>query len=314
MTDHESSVMTDGPAAAGAPAGGDPPPRSAPPRVLSVLGLVALAVSALLGGNVFGIRERLLGDETRPPKAPAVSRAAGGSTPTSVAAPTRLRSQPWWQDVATLDGVGPSTTASFTIGDDALQWRVKGTCVAGRLVVKAPSRPEPLLDVACAEAADEYGITSRSGPTRLEVTAEGAWTLQVQQQVDVPLVEPPLPEMTAPGARPVAKGDFYRIDQTGTGTITVYRLGDGRYALRLDPFFVTANVDLELRLSPLPAPHSTAAYVDAPSVLAAPLDVTTGSLNFVVPDGVDPTAYKSVVVWCPLINSAYAAATLQPAG
>ena len=312
MSEHEPSITTEGvPASPATPDGG--PPRSPTMRILSAVGLVVLAISALVGGNLFGIRERLFGSETPTAKAPAVSRAPDARAPTSVAAPTKLRSQPWWQGVATLDGVGPSTTSSFTIDDDSLQWRVKASCESGRIVVTAPSRPEPLLDVACADASKELGITSRSGTMRLDVAADGPWRLEVEQQVDVPLVEPPLPEMTAPGAGVVARGDFYRMDQTGSGTVSVYRLADGRFALRLDPFFVTANVDLELRFSPLESPRTTAEYLDAPSVLAAPLDITTGSLNFVVTEDVDPTAYESIVVWCPLITSAYAAATLQPA-
>ncbi|MGH9076684.1 MAG: hypothetical protein ACRDY0_04415, partial [Acidimicrobiales bacterium] len=116
--------------------------------------------------------------------------------------------------------------------------------------------------------------------------------------------------MTAPGATVAASGALYRIDQIGTGTVTFYHLADGSYSMRIDRFFVTANVDLEIRLSPLAAPHSTEAYLAAPSVLVAPLDITVGSLNFPVPPGVDPTKYGSVVIWCPLISSAYAGSTL----
>jgi hypothetical protein len=97
----------------------------------------------------------------------------------------------------------------------------------------------------------------------------------------------------------------------GTGTANVYRTADGTHLLRLDRFFVTANVDLELRLSPLEAPRSTEQYLSSPSVWVAPLDVTTGSLNFTLPADVDPSRYRSLVVWCPIINSAYAAATLR---
>jgi hypothetical protein len=46
-------------------------------------------------------------------------------------------------------------------------------------------------------------------------------------------------------------------------------------------------------------------------VYAAPLDITTGSLNFTLPPDVNPARYKSLVVWCPIIDSAYAAATLR---
>ncbi|MDP9073654.1 MAG: DM13 domain-containing protein, partial [Actinomycetota bacterium] len=125
---------------------------------------------------------------------------------------------------------------------------------------------------------------------------------------------PPQTAMTAPGARVASAGSLYRIDQTGTGRVTVYRLVDGSYALRLDDFFVAANIDLELRFSPLDAPHTTGEYTSSPhSDVVAPLDITAGSLNFAVPKAIDPTQYRSVVIWCPLIQSAYAAATLSPA-
>lgn len=95
--------------------------------------------------------------------------------------------------------------------------------------------------------------------------------------------------------------------------MTVYRLAGGGYALRLDDFFVTANTDLELQLSPLEAPRTTQEATDARSKTIASLDVTTGSLNFVVPAGLDPTTFGSLVIWCERIRNAYAAASLKPA-
>jgi hypothetical protein len=146
---------------------------------------------------------------------------------------------------------------------------------------------------------------------RLHVRASAPWTVTVEQQVDVPLEEPPLPAMTAPGTTAVLTGALYKIDQSATGLATVYRFPTGGYALRLSHFYVTPNVDLELRLSTEAAPRTTHQYLSAPSTVVASLPITTGSLNFPVPRGVDPTVYRSLVVWCPLIRSAYAAATLS---
>lgn len=197
----------------------------------------------------------------------------------------------------------------FTIGDGALQWRVIWTCGSGQLTVRASAQSSrPLVSAACPGSGTGYG--TQTGPVDLSVTGGGPWELQVDQEVDVPLDEPPLAAMTAPGSKVAASGTLYRIDQIGTGNVTFYRLADGSYSLRIDKFFVTANVDLEIRLSPLAAPHSTDQYLAAPSVLVAPMDITVGSLNFTVPPGIDPTRYGSVVIWCPLIRSAYAASTL----
>ncbi len=268
-----------------------------------------------MGANLFGMRDRLLGSATPEARPAAVSRTADGSatTPTVITEPqeTVLRSQPWWQRVATLEGSGPTTSAPFTIDDAAIQWRVVWRCESGNLVVREPAASEPLVDANCP--GGDTGYSTETGPTSLAVDAAGPWQLQVEQQLDVPLVEPPLPAMTAPGTVAETTGSFYRMDQSGTGVVTIYRLAGGSAALRLDDFFVTPNVDLEIHLSPLEAPQTTDEFLSVPSVEVAPLDVTAGSMNFTVPPGIDPSRYRSVVIWCPLIDSAYAAATLVPA-
>ncbi len=303
------------------PQGDDPvgPTEPATPqrwaRVKGALGafaLLALLVTAILGSDVLGLRGRVFGSARPTPRPPAVSRQADAPTAgTADAQKTVLRSQPWWQSVTTLSGVGPMTAPTFSVASDAVQWRVKWTCQSGRITVKVSNQPKPVVDGTCPGNGSGYGTAT--GEVSLQVQADGPWEMQADQQVDVPLIEPLLPEMTAPGSEKVSSGSFYRIDQTGSGTATIYHLVDGRYALRLDDFFVTANSELEVKLSALQEPKTSNQFTDAPSALVAPLEVTTGSLNFTLPPDVDPTQYKSVVVWCRLINSAYSGATLRPA-
>lgn len=270
---------------------------------------MALAGSALYGGDFFGIRTRLQGSAPPPLRPPAAGRVADTSTPTAAGVQTRVRSYPWWQSVTTLRGVGPATQA-VTIDDGAIQWRVRWSCEAGRLWVVTPAQSRPLVEVTCP--GNDVSYSAQPGQTTLEIKADGPWKLEVEQQIDVPLVEPPLPAMTAPDAARVANGSFYNIDQTGRGRVSIHRLADNSHALRLDDFFVTPNVDLEIRLSPLAAPQTSAEFQTAPSALVSRLDATTGSMNFLVPPQVDPTQYRSVVIWCPPVLSAYAAATLTP--
>ncbi len=281
-------------------------------RPSAVIGLVALTASAVFAGNPGGVRDRLLGSAIAAPAPIALSRNAAASSASFPVAPvtTVLRSQPWWQAVRTLSGMGPLTVPALTITGGALQWRAQWTCQSGRLAVSVPGRPHPLVDVACPGSGIGYATTT--GATSVQVNADGPWRLQIDQQVDVPLEEAPLPTMTAPGASATATGAFYRVDQVSTGTVTIYRLPDATSALRLDGFYVTPNTDLEVRLSPMPAPHSTDEFTTAPSVLVANLDVTAGSLNFAVPPGVNPAQYRSVVLWCDRLQSVYAAASLVP--
>ncbi len=282
-------------------------------RAGAALGLLVLLAALVVGSDVFGVRESLFGSATPRPRPSAFSRIAM-ATPAN-AQRTELRSQPWWQTVQSLHGVGSTTTSAFKIAAGANQWRVKYSCRSGRLAARASGKSDPVVNASCPSAKIGTPLVKddKSLSTSLGVTADGPWRMQVKQQVDVPLNEPPLPVMAARGTVPVARGRVYRIDQSGMGRVTFYSLAGGRYALRLAGFYVNPNVDLELRLSSLRAPHTTRKYLKAPSTHVAPLDVTAGSLNFMVPRGVDPTRYGSLVVWCPLITSAYAAATLKPA-
>lgn len=293
--------------------GGDTPstPRASGRAILTWLGLAALIATAVLGSNVFGVRDRIFGSATAPPAPAVASRDASDTTPPTMPQRTALRSQPWWQNVDTLEGTGPATASPFTIDAGAIQWRLKWTCQSGRLVVRDPRQVKPVVDAACPEGPVGYSV--QTGATSLEVKADGPWRLEVAQQIEVPLVEPPLPTMTASGAAAVATGSFYKIDKTGTGNVTVYRQADGRYSLRLEGFFVSPNSDLELRLSTLEVPRTSEQFLAVPSELVAVMDVTAGSLNFSVPAGIDPTRFRSVVIWCPPVNSAYAAATLRSA-
>lgn len=282
-------------------------------RALSVVGLIVVVAAALFGGDAFGVRESVLGSATPAPRQVAVSPFVTVNPHAGGRAESVLRSQPWWQGVRDLSGATTaSTAAAFNIGSSVSQWRAKWTCGAGKLVVGVSGQSRPLIDVGCPGTGTVY--VTRTGAMNVRVSAGGPWTIRVAQEVDVPLVEPPLAAMSAPGSAVVAAGKFYGIDQKSIGRVVLYRLASGRYALRLSNFYVSPNVDLQIRFDPLLAPHSTRRYLSTKSVLAAPLPVTAGSLNFLVPPGVDPTRYRSVVIWCPLIVSAYAAASLTPTG
>ena len=276
---------------------------------LSLLGVALVAAAAVFGGDLFGVRESVFGSATpaaRPVAvSPFVTVAGHGSHPIE----SVLSSQPWWQGVRDLTGATTSgTEAAFTIGHNVSQWRARWTCTAGRLEATLSGQSHSLLDVACPGSGTAY--VTRTGAMNLRVTADAPWTIRVAQEVDVPLVESPLAVMSARGSAVVLTGTFYGVDQKSQGRLNVYHLGSGGYALRLSNFYVSPNVDLQIRFDPLRAPHSTKQFLATRSALVAPLNVTAGSLNFLVPPGLDPNRYRSVVIWCPLITSAYAAATL----
>lgn len=281
-------------------------------RVAALIGLLVLVAGVIVGGDFFGLRTQLLGEEAPEPATPVTGDAADADGATSGAdetpAATRVRSQPWWQTVTTLDS-GGEPTADVTIDDNALQWRLRWECESGSLLVEVAGRDEPAVDAECPDSGTAF--LTRTGNATVEVDGDAPWQVEVEQQIDVPLEEPPLPEMESSDAEEVARGSFYDIDQTGRGEVVIYRLGGGSYALRLVDFFVTPNVDLELRLSEQDRPETTEEFDKPASDYVATLQATTGSMNFRIPEEIDPTQHDSLVIWCPPVQNAYAAASFE---
>jgi len=235
------------------------------------------------------------------------------STPSAspLASPVGIRAAPRWEGVTTLSGTGTSAPAAFQIRADAIQWRVRYRCATGRLRVStepASRTSKPTIDAGCPAKGAGYSIVT--GTVRVKVEAAGAWSLVVDQQVDTPLAEPPLPGMNPGSAR--TTGAFYPVDMKGRGVATLYALPRGRYALRLVDFEVTQNQDLFLWASQVRSPRTGAQAVSAPHVVLGPLKATAGEQNYLLPRGLNPEKVRALVVWCEPAQIAYAAATLRP--
>ncbi len=219
------------------------------------------------------------------------------------------RSAPRWDTLTTLSGSGATRTEPFEILPGAIQWRARWKCEAGHLrvtTIPPPRRGVPLIDGACPGNKEGYSIVT--GPVRLVVEATGPWELIVDQQVDFPLREPPLEGMdTAPV---LGEGDFFNVEMEGKGTVRMYRLADGRHALRFEDFQVSNNTDLFLWLSESPNPRTSADAAGTPHVILGNLRSTVGEQNYVLPADLPPERVKSLVIWCAPVSVAYIAAVL----
>lgn len=233
------------------------------------------------------------------------------SAPSSTTASTEPveRSAPRWETVTTLSGDGATETEPFRILADAIQWRARWQCDGGHLrvtTVPPPRRKTPLVDAPCPGKGEGFSIVS--GAVRLVVEAEGKWGLTVDQQVDFPLREPPLDGMEP--AAVVRQGDFFEVEMTGKGAARLYRLPDGRTALRLEGFEVSNNTDLFLWLSEAANPRTSAEAVAAPYIVLGNLKSTVGDQNYVLPAEIPPDKVRSIVIWCAPVAIAYIAAAL----
>ncbi len=270
---------------------------------------LALLALALIAAGCSGA------SEPRRASSPAV-RASGppvtASPTTAPPAGDSRRSQPYWTPVVALKGSGDTTTEAFTIVPNALQWRIFFRCERGpftAMPVKDSGQPlkRPMADGAGCEQEGK-GFAVETGRFTLKITTPGTWDVRIEQQVDTPLVEPPAPGLE--GAEVLGRTTFYGVDRQGEGTATLYKMPDGSQLIRLEDFFVTLNSDLEIRMSPLPAPKTTDEIARSGFTNVAPLKATVGSMNYPVPPGVDLTKFRSIIIWCEITYNAYAAAAL----
>lgn len=239
---------------------------------------------------------------TRPP-------VSEPDTTVTTAPSTGPRAAARWETVDTLSGTGPSEHM-VTVLPDALQWRARFSCETGSLLVvtePAPRRPAPLVDAgACPDEGEGYSIIT--GPVTLDIEATGPWDMVIDQQLDRPLDEPPLPGM-APGTA-VASGDFFPVETEGTGTATLYRLPDGTRALRFEDFKTAENTDLFVWISSAPSPQNSAEAVASPYTSIGNLKSTVGNQNYALPADLADSQINSVVIWCEPVNIAYTIAPL----
>lgn len=230
------------------------------------------------------------------------------------------RAAPRFEEVATFAGSGPARRP-FAIAGGAIQWRARYRCASGRLALSlvpptggtSPGgRRTPLDQSECPRGGTGSGI--RTGPMTLDVEASGPWRVTIEQQVETPLEEPPLPAMASPDARVLARGRFYAIERGGRGTASVYRLPGGRLALRLERFGTSANTGLFVWLSRAERPTTTRSAFTASHSTLAKLKSTAGDQNYLLPRGTDADEVRSVVIWCAPVRIAYTAATLRRRG
>jgi len=136
------------------------------------------------------------------------------------------------------------------------------------------------------------------------------WVLASPLFIRSELVEP-APDAVAAAVQPdemvmfagevVGADDFH----TGSGRVAILEVVPGSYVLRFEDFSVLNGPDLRVYLSPDPSGYATGA------VEIGPLKATDGSFNYELPGDVDPSAFRSVVIWCQPFEVQFAHAELR---
>ena len=271
------------------------------PRLVAVL--FVLATTAFACGD-------------KEPEQAVTTTTTGTAPPQGQCEEPAQQSAPRWETIQTFSGTGPQTTESFEVLCHAIQWRARWTCDSGHLKVESippPRRGDPVVDETCdGTPADKttpgYSITT--GEVSMKVDAAGPWAITVDQQVDTPLLENPLPGMEQ--GKVLGQGEFYDMEMKGKGTARLYELPDGSHAVRFENFEVSNNTDLFVWLSEAPSPKTSADAVASPYVQIGNLKSTLGNENFVVPADLPAEKVKSIVIWCAPVRVAYTGAILAP--
>lgn len=107
-------------------------------------------------------------------------------------------------------------------------------------------------------------------------------------------------------------GEFTTIDElhSARGTASIYRLGDTKRVLRLDPFEVTRGPDLHVLLSQSAQPRTSADALLPAFVDLGLLKSFSGAQNYDISEGTPLNRYLSVVVYSMSLSLVYSSAPL----
>lgn len=218
--------------------------------------------------------------------------------------------EPRWESVRDFTGAG-AATRSFAIARGAVQWKAEWSCRSGTFAMTADGtskRGESVQTSTCPDVGDK--TASGDGPGTLRVSATGPWKVRLLQQVDTALNEPRPAGMTAASA--LARGRFHSIQNHGEGTVAVHRLPSGRLALRFEKFYTSASPGLRIWLSSAHNVKSTLQARQAHHIDAGALRSTLGGYTQMLPATVRADDFRTIVIWCPTVLIAFAAAPLAP--
>jgi hypothetical protein len=171
----------------------------------------------------------------------------------------------------------------------------------------------------------KYILSALGVLVALSLAAFGWWTLSplfIDRVVDeefeyeeevVATTESPVqheesvPEQTAPLQR---TGTFHGADSAhrGTGTARILETTEGA-VLRLEDFEVTNGPDLYVVLAESESPREHDEFGEY--VELARLKGNIGNQTYTLPAGIDPEAYRSVVIYCKAFSVVFATAALN---
>jgi hypothetical protein len=102
----------------------------------------------------------------------------------------------------------------------------------------------------------------------------------------------------AGGPMTLSKGNFKSLAHETKGLATIYKLADGKQALRLSEFETSNGPDVRVYLTAAEVERGSDAIKDAGFVDLGSMKGNKGDQNYDIPAGIDLSKYKSVTIWC----------------
>ena len=107
----------------------------------------------------------------------------------------------------------------------------------------------------------------------------------------------------------IAAGELVGVDaqHPARGRVQLAGAEDGSAVLRFEGYEVIGGPDLYVHLTtdPLGDVHAAGA------IELAPVEVLSGSVDYDVPSGVDPSTFRAAVIHCRPYNAVFASAVLE---
>lgn len=164
---------------------------------------------------------------------------------------------------------------------------------------------------AYSSLSDEMkdGLMTMAADESMEPTMVRETTVAVLMP-DAEVAEEPMPEMV-PENMLLGMGEFGRIDaiHAAEGTAAIYQLADGSRVLRLEDFKSTNGPELHVLLT-TGTEATTFGDVGDPVDLGI-LKGNVGNQNYAIPDDVDLSVIRAVVIWCRPFKVVFSVANLM---
>lgn len=163
---------------------------------------------------------------------------------------------------------------------------------------RAPAATTPILatPIPATPAASEAAVPTTAPEGHTPTTTPTATSEPVQTEPQV-----------------LSSGSFTRVDDlhAAEGSATIYRTPEGQLILRLENFKATNGPDLYVSLSGHPMPRSSDEAHASGYREIARLKASQGNQNYELPADLDPTQYRSVVIYCRAFSVVFSTAELE---